>query len=187
MNIRNADTYTFDQLPSEHETSTRALERAIASNCTTLRSRHREYRELVAFRRMPHIRKLERTLWLAACQLRDVDDAKVAALCGSGNTATIASMLGEWLGVHAAPVDWVVGIDPADGAPPVPDGRAVYCMRHVVAFGRKVIDARDPSDLDLAASYLIDAATSIGADLLIDVLLKLAAVRVRYPARTART
>ncbi|PAJ80723.1 hypothetical protein [Burkholderia ubonensis] len=187
MNIRDADTYTFDKLPSEHEMCTRALERAIASNCTTLRSRHREYRELIAFRRMPHIRKLERALWLAAWQLRGVDDAKVAALCGSGNLATIASMLGEWLGVHATPVGWVVGIDPADGAPPVPDARAVYSMRRVVAFGRKVIDAREASDLELAASYLGDAATSIGADLLIDVLLKRATVRIRYPARAAGT
>ncbi|MBR8067657.1 hypothetical protein KDX32_31865 [Burkholderia ambifaria] len=187
MNIRNADTYTFDQLPSKHELDTRMLERAIASNCTTLRSRHREYRERVAFRRMPHIKKLERTLWLAAWQLRGVDDAKVAALCGSGNLSTIASTLGEWLGVHAAPVEWVVAIDPADGAPSIPSLRAVYCMRRVVAFGRKVIDAREPGDLELAASYLVDAATSIGADLLIDVLLKLAAVRIRYPVRAAGT
>ena len=187
MNIRNADTYTFDQLPCEHEQGTRALERAIASNCTTLRSRHHEYREIVAFRRTPHIKKLERTLWLAAWQLHDVDDAKVAALCANGNLATIASMLAEWLGVHAAPVEWVAGIDPGGGAPLVPGVRAVYCMRRVVAFGRKVIDVPDGSDLGLAASCLVDAATSIGADLLIDVLLKLAAVRVRYPARASGT
>ncbi|ACB69085.1 conserved hypothetical protein (plasmid) [Burkholderia ambifaria MC40-6] len=187
MTTRDADTYSFDKLPSEHEASTRALERAIASNCTTLRSRHREYRELIAFRRAPHIRKLERALWLAAWRLRDADDAKIAALCGSGNLATIASMLGEWLGVHATPVGWVVGIDPADGAPPVPPPRAVYTMQCVVAFGRKVVNAREASDLELAASYLADASASIVADLLIDVLLKRATVRVRYPARAAGT
>ncbi|MBR8460153.1 hypothetical protein [Burkholderia dolosa] len=187
MNIRNADTYTFDQLPSEHDASTRALERALASNCTTLRSRQREYRELIAFRRTPHIKKLERALWLAASQLQRVDDANAAALCAGGNLATIAGMLGEWLGVHAVPIGWIVGIDPVGDAPPVPAARAIYCMRRVVAFGRKIVDAREPADLELAASYLRDAATSIGADLLIDVLLRRAAVRVRYPARAAGT
>ncbi|WP_454733751.1 MULTISPECIES: hypothetical protein [Cupriavidus] len=181
MNIRDADTYTFDKLPSRHEPDTRVLERAIASNCTTLRSRHREYREIVAFRRLPHAKKLESALWRAAWRLREVDGARVAALCAAGNLHTIAGMLGEWLGVHATPVGWVKGIATAAGEPAVPGPRAVYCMRRVAEFGQKIVDARGPRDLDLAADYLVEAAQGIGADLLIEVLLRRAQVRVQPP------
>ncbi|AOJ72709.1 MULTISPECIES: hypothetical protein [Burkholderia] len=184
MNIRNADiyTYTFDKLPSRHEFSTQALERAIASNCTTLRTRIREYREIVAFRRQPHSRKLARALWIAAWRMPDVDGEMVAALSSCGNLATIAGVLGEWLGAHATPVGRVAAIDPPGAGDEIPGPRAVYCMRCVVEFGRKVVDARVSIDLDLAADHLVDAALSIGANLLVDVLLRRARVRIRHPS-----
>ncbi|AHI68249.1 hypothetical protein NX868_25840 [Burkholderia thailandensis] len=182
MNIRNADTFTFDKLASRHESSTQALERAIASNCTTLRTRIREYREIVAFRRQPHSRKLARALWIAAWRMPRVDDDWVAALSSRGNLATIAGVLGEWLGTHAMPVGRVAAIDPPGDGAEIPEPRAVYCMRCVVEFGQKVVDARAPIDLDLAASHLVDAALSIGANLLIDVLLRRARVRIRHPS-----
>ncbi len=181
MNIRDSDTYNFNALPSRHEAETRALEKAVASNCTTLRTYRQEYKKIVDFRRMTHLQKLEKALWRVAWQLPNVDDANVAALCSEGNLHTIASMLGQWLGAHGTPAGWVTGIHLAEEKNAIPGPRAAYCIRRLVEFAQGVIDARGPDDIEIAALYLVDAAESIDANVLIDVLLKRATVQIRYP------
>ena len=189
MTIRETDAYYFNSIQSLHEENTRLLEQAIASNCSTLRNHLHEYRETVAFRRMPHIEKLATVLWQAAWRLTDVDHEKAAELRVHDNVAKIANVMGKWLGIDAMPLQWVTGIAPlnnerktiieSDVSTVVPSASAAYCIRQIAKCGQTVIDARDPIELEFAAGYLLDATHSIGANLLIDVLLKKAAIRIR--------
>ncbi|MFM0068881.1 hypothetical protein [Paraburkholderia aspalathi] len=182
MNIRIPDTYGFDSLPSRHEPETRRLERAVASYDVSLRAWHREYREIIAFRRTSHMTRLARVLWRTAWRLPDVDDQCVAALCGAGNLGTIAGVLGEWLGPLATPVEWVSAIDFHAPYERIPASRSAYCMQRVVAFGQAVVGAGEPDDLEDAAICLIDAARSVGASQLTGLLLRQASVEIRRPA-----
>ncbi|KVK99011.1 hypothetical protein [Burkholderia ubonensis] len=186
MKMTIADFRGFDRLPSRHECSTQALERAIASNCATVRTRHHEYREIVAFRRQPHSRKLASTLRIAALRLRGggSGDEAVASLGDSRHLAAIAGMLAEWLCAYATPIGWVDGIEFPENTESISGTSAAHCLLRIVEFGRRVVDARAPDDLDLAACHLVEAARHIGTNRLVAVLLGRASIRVRHPARS---
>jgi hypothetical protein len=177
MSTPHADTYAFDRLMSCHEESTQALERAIASNCPTLRNRLREYREIVAFRRSAASTRLQQALRLAAHQLSDIGPVKAAALYSPGNLGTIARTVHGWIDADVASPGTAVSMEPAgSGVAPTPR-EASYGLRRIVDFARQVVDARDALDLDVAASYLVDAARELGTGLLIEVLLGQVVVR----------
>ncbi len=184
MTTRAADTtYWFDQLPSYYEPETRGLERAIASNCHTLRHYIPAYRESLAFRRQPNSDKLRRALSYAGRRLPGASDAAISALHAPRNIDRIASLLVSWLGMFATPLAWVTEIRSEDGATLASGVPAVKAMYEIVGFGNDVVDARSDRDLEFAAQRLLRAAAVLTSDDVIAVLLREASVVVRRPTR----
>lgn len=184
MHTRAADTtYWFDQLPSYYEPETRELERAIASNCHTLRHYVPAYRESLAFRRQPNSDKLRRALTYVGRRLPGASDEAISALHAPRNVSKIASLLVHWLGIFATPIAWVTEILGEDGTVVASGVPAVSAMYEIVGFGNDVVDARSDRDLEFAAQRLLRAATVLPADVVIAILLRKASVGVRRPTR----
>src|SRR5690348_13792801 len=104
MECYGAGVKRFNRLQSRHEKQIRILERAIAANCVSLRTRRREYQERVEFCRRPHARKFATALRRAVWRMRELDGRRAHEASLPSGCDKVARLLVAWLGEEGVPM-----------------------------------------------------------------------------------